>query len=156
MVGTQLYIFTQISTYNYMFGPCILAIVRLCWRPFRGINILRTCSPQWDVRSEPGSYWRKADCTFGAFGPVLVAEIWRRLLTLHLILILSFSCHKVISLACCDSQSILKVRIFKISVPLVICLLQSVCLYLETEEKAENHEHTPTPRTGLYLVMPAF
>ena len=30
MVGTQLYIIiTQISTYNYMFRPCILAIVRL-------------------------------------------------------------------------------------------------------------------------------
>jgi hypothetical protein len=29
MVGAQLYIITQISTYNYMFLPCILAIVRL-------------------------------------------------------------------------------------------------------------------------------
>ena len=29
MVGTQLYIFTQNSTYNYMFLPCILVIVRL-------------------------------------------------------------------------------------------------------------------------------
>ena len=27
MVGTQLYIITQISTCNYMFRPCILAIV---------------------------------------------------------------------------------------------------------------------------------
>jgi len=29
MVGTQLYIITQISSYNYMFRPCILAIARL-------------------------------------------------------------------------------------------------------------------------------
>jgi len=29
MVETQLYIITQISTYNYMFRPRILAIVRL-------------------------------------------------------------------------------------------------------------------------------
>ena len=28
MVGTQLYIITQSSTYNYIFRPCILAIVR--------------------------------------------------------------------------------------------------------------------------------
>jgi len=32
MVGTQLYIITQISTYNYMFRPCILAIVRLYYK----------------------------------------------------------------------------------------------------------------------------
>jgi len=32
MVGTQLYIFTQISTYNYMFRPCILVIVRLYYK----------------------------------------------------------------------------------------------------------------------------
>jgi hypothetical protein len=33
MVGTQLYIIiTQISTYNYMFQPCILAIVRLYYK----------------------------------------------------------------------------------------------------------------------------
>ena len=37
MVGTQLYIITQISTYNYMFRPCILAIVRLYYKlnPFK-------------------------------------------------------------------------------------------------------------------------
>jgi len=29
MVGTQLYIVTQVGTNNYMFRPCILAIVRL-------------------------------------------------------------------------------------------------------------------------------
>jgi len=29
MVKAQLYIFIQNSTYNYMFWPCILAIVRL-------------------------------------------------------------------------------------------------------------------------------
>jgi len=29
MAGTQLYIFTQIRTYNYTFRPCILAISRL-------------------------------------------------------------------------------------------------------------------------------
>ena len=29
MVRTQLYIFTQNSTYNYMFRPCMSAIVRL-------------------------------------------------------------------------------------------------------------------------------
>jgi hypothetical protein len=29
MVGARLYIITQISTYSYMFRPCILAIVRL-------------------------------------------------------------------------------------------------------------------------------
>ena len=38
----------------------------------------------------------------------------------------------------------------------MICPLQSLCLYKETEEKAENHERTPTPRTGLYLMMPLF
>ena len=33
MVGTQLYIIiTQISTYNYMFRPCILVIVRLYYK----------------------------------------------------------------------------------------------------------------------------
>jgi len=32
LVGTQLYIITQISTYNYMFRPCILAIVRLYYK----------------------------------------------------------------------------------------------------------------------------
>ena len=32
MVGTQIYIITQISTYNYMFRPCILAIVRLYYK----------------------------------------------------------------------------------------------------------------------------
>jgi hypothetical protein len=32
MVRTQLYIFTQNSTYNYMFRPCILAIVRLYYK----------------------------------------------------------------------------------------------------------------------------
>jgi len=32
MVGTQLYIITQISTYSYMFRPCILAIVRLYYK----------------------------------------------------------------------------------------------------------------------------
>ena len=32
MVETQLYIITQISTYNYMFRPCILAIVRLYYK----------------------------------------------------------------------------------------------------------------------------
>jgi hypothetical protein len=32
MVGTQLYIITQISTYNYMFRPCVLAIVRLYYK----------------------------------------------------------------------------------------------------------------------------
>jgi len=32
MVGTQLYIFAQISTYNYMFQPCILAIARLYYK----------------------------------------------------------------------------------------------------------------------------
>jgi len=31
-VGTQLYIITQISTYSYMFRPCILAIVRLYYK----------------------------------------------------------------------------------------------------------------------------
>ena len=39
MVGTQLYIIiTQISTYNYMFRPCILAIVRLYYK----LNTMRT------------------------------------------------------------------------------------------------------------------
>jgi len=32
MVGTQLYIITQISTYNYMFRPCISASVRLHYK----------------------------------------------------------------------------------------------------------------------------
>jgi len=32
MVGTQLYVITQISTYNYMFRPYILAIVRLYYK----------------------------------------------------------------------------------------------------------------------------
>ena len=32
MVGTQLYTFTQISTYNYMFRLCILAIVGLYYK----------------------------------------------------------------------------------------------------------------------------
>jgi len=32
MVRTQLYIITQIGTYNYMFGPCMLAIVRLDYK----------------------------------------------------------------------------------------------------------------------------
>jgi len=32
MVRTQLYIFTQNSTYNYMFRLCILAIVRLYYK----------------------------------------------------------------------------------------------------------------------------
>jgi hypothetical protein len=32
MVGTQLCIITQISAYNYMFRPCILAIVRLYYK----------------------------------------------------------------------------------------------------------------------------
>jgi len=32
MVGTQLYIITQISTCNYMFRPCILAIVRFYYK----------------------------------------------------------------------------------------------------------------------------
>jgi len=32
MVRTQLYIFTQNSTYNYVFRPCILAIVRLYYK----------------------------------------------------------------------------------------------------------------------------
>ena len=32
MVGTQLYIITQISAYNYIFRPCILAIVRLYYK----------------------------------------------------------------------------------------------------------------------------
>jgi hypothetical protein len=32
MVGTQLYIITQISTYNYTFRPCILTIVRLYYK----------------------------------------------------------------------------------------------------------------------------
>jgi hypothetical protein len=32
MVGTQLYILTQTSTYNYMFRRCILAIVRLYYK----------------------------------------------------------------------------------------------------------------------------
>ena len=32
MVGTQLHTFTQINTYNYMFRPCILAIVRLYYK----------------------------------------------------------------------------------------------------------------------------
>jgi len=32
MVRTQLYIFTQNSTYNYMFRPCMLAIVRLYYK----------------------------------------------------------------------------------------------------------------------------
>jgi len=32
MARTQLYIFTQNSTYNYMFRPCILAIVRLYYK----------------------------------------------------------------------------------------------------------------------------
>jgi hypothetical protein len=32
MVRTQLYIFTQNSTHNYMFRPCILAIIRLYYK----------------------------------------------------------------------------------------------------------------------------
>jgi len=32
MVGAHLYIITQISTHNYMFRPCILAIVRLYYK----------------------------------------------------------------------------------------------------------------------------
>ena len=32
MVGTQLYIFAQISTYNFMFRPCILATVRFYYK----------------------------------------------------------------------------------------------------------------------------
>jgi hypothetical protein len=32
MVRTQLYIITQISRYNYMFRPCILAIVSLYYK----------------------------------------------------------------------------------------------------------------------------
>ena len=32
MVETQLYIITQISTYNCMFWPCILANVRLYYK----------------------------------------------------------------------------------------------------------------------------
>jgi len=32
MMETQLYIITQIGTYNYMFRPCILAIVRLYYK----------------------------------------------------------------------------------------------------------------------------
>jgi hypothetical protein len=32
MGKTQLYIITQISAYNYMFRPCILAIVRLYYK----------------------------------------------------------------------------------------------------------------------------
>jgi hypothetical protein len=32
IVRTQLYIFTQNSTYNYMFRPCISAIVRLYYK----------------------------------------------------------------------------------------------------------------------------
>jgi hypothetical protein len=36
MVGTRLYIITQIKTYNYMFRPCILAIVRFIIEPDDG------------------------------------------------------------------------------------------------------------------------
>ena len=32
MVRTQLYIITQIGTYNYMFRLCMLAIVRLYYK----------------------------------------------------------------------------------------------------------------------------
>jgi hypothetical protein len=32
MVGTQLYIIIQISSYNYMFRSCILAIIRLYYK----------------------------------------------------------------------------------------------------------------------------
>jgi len=41
MVRTQLYIFTQNSIYNYMFRPCILAIVRLYYKFNRQLH--NTC-----------------------------------------------------------------------------------------------------------------
>jgi hypothetical protein len=41
------------------------------------------------------------------------------------------------------------VRIFKASMALVICRLQSLCLHKEIEEKAENLGRTPKPKTGL-------
>jgi hypothetical protein len=42
MVGTQLYIITQIRTYIYMFRPCILAIVRLYYK-LVAIQYVRVC-----------------------------------------------------------------------------------------------------------------
>jgi hypothetical protein len=39
MVRTQLYIFTQNSTYNYMFRPCILAIVMVYYKLIRQLYV---------------------------------------------------------------------------------------------------------------------
>jgi hypothetical protein len=43
----------------------------------------------------------------------------------------------------------MNVRISKISMALVICPLQSLCLHKETEDKAENLGRTSTPQPGL-------